>query len=180
MFKAISRICDDNQLLISFRCSQDWDQSTGLWAQEEKLQPGNSLTRHCPNEKIFGCVHDKSANAKVVTFMAQVFLAQNHIPGIECLSVIIVVIIRRGMGCFHQATLAAASTHIYWGQGSTYLHPPSFIPTSISLPWFFVHFCSAICPCPLITINKPSMLQLIIRWSFIGFNRSRRGTRPTS
>ena len=35
-------------------------------------------------------------------------LGLNHIPGIECLSVIIVVIIRRGMGC-HQATLAASS-----------------------------------------------------------------------
>ena len=112
MFKAISRICDDNQLLISFRCSQDWDQSTGLWAQEEKLQPGNSLTRHCPNEKICGCVHDRSANAKVVTFIAQVFLAQNHIPDIECLSVIIVVIIRRGMGCFHQATSSRLNSHL--------------------------------------------------------------------
>ena len=48
-------------------------------------------------------------NAKLITFMAGVFLrlGLDHIPGIECLSVIIVVIIRRGMGC-HQAALAAA------------------------------------------------------------------------
>ena len=98
-------------------------------------------------------------NAKVITFMAGVFLrlGLDHILGIECLSVIIVVIIRRGMGC-HQAAREQPplSTHIYWGHGSTYLHPRN--PSS-QLPYpCHSSLCiserllgtaqSAICPCP--------------------------------
>ena len=77
--KSISRICDDNQLLISFRCSQDPDQSTGLMGRGGKTLAEEFII--------------------LALLMPELRLRSSSVlsrtPGIECLSVIIVVIISK-------------------------------------------------------------------------------------
>ena len=95
MFSALARSSRSLGSVVTTNCSfrfgaaKTQTSRLGSWAEEEKLWPRNSLSQHCPNER--------SRTAKQLKPDLRLMSSSdlNRTPGIECLSVIIVVIISK-------------------------------------------------------------------------------------